>query len=95
MSISKAQQLDTHAEIYNEINQLEVKKLIDKDFSCIKSIDWGNTPKEQVAIKQCAIYGLQNTFYDSWSIQPDDGIIKKMEEGLINYKFFFLFCINQ
>ena len=46
MSISKAQQLDTHAEIYNEINQLEVKKLIDKDFSCIKSIDWGNTPKE-------------------------------------------------
>lgn len=51
---------------------------------------------EQVAIKQCAIYGLQNTFYDSWSIQqPDDGIIKKMEEGLINYKFFFLFCINQ
>ena len=38
MSISKAQQLDTHAEIYNEINQLEVKKLIDKDFSCIKSI---------------------------------------------------------
>lgn len=32
---------------------------------------------EQVAIKQCAIYGLQNTFYDSWSIQPDDGIIKK------------------
>lgn len=50
---------------------------------------------ELVAIKQCAIYGLQNTFYDSWSIQPDDGIIKKMEEGLINYKFFFLFCINQ
>ena len=46
MSISKAQQLDTHAEIYNEINQLEVKKLIDKDFSCIKSIDWGNTPKD-------------------------------------------------
>ena len=37
---------------------------------------------EQVAIKQCAIYGLQNTFYDSWSIQPDDGIIKKMEESV-------------
>ena len=48
MSISKAQQLDTHAEIYTEINQLEVKKLIDKDFSCIKSIDWGNTPKEEI-----------------------------------------------
>ena len=40
--------MDTHAEIYNEINQLEVKKLIDKDFSCIKSIDWGNTPKEEI-----------------------------------------------
>ena len=51
MSISKAQQLDTHAEIYNEINQLEVKKLIDKDFSCIKSIDWGNTPKEEIRWK--------------------------------------------
>lgn len=47
--ISNAQRLDKSTEVYNEveINQLEVKKLIDKDFSCIKSIDWYNTPKEQ------------------------------------------------
>ena len=29
--------------------------------------------------------------YDSWSIQPGDGIIDKMEEGLTNCKFFFFF----
>lgn len=33
---SKAQQLDACAEIQNEINQLEMKKLMDKDFSSIK-----------------------------------------------------------
>lgn len=45
VSRSKAQQLDTSIEIHNEINQLEVKKLIDKDFSSIKNIDWQNPPK--------------------------------------------------
>ena len=50
VSISKAQQLDTCIEIRNEINQEEVKKLIDKDFSSIKNIDWHNSPK--VADKQ-------------------------------------------
>ena len=39
---------------------------------------------EQVALKLSAIYGQQNVFYDSWSIQPGDGIIDKMEEGLRN-----------
>ena len=46
---------------------------------------------EQVALKLSAIYGQQNVFYDSWSIQPGDGIIDKMEEGLTICKFFFFF----
>lgn len=46
---------------------------------------------EQVALKLRAIYGQDIVFYDSWSIQPGDGIIDKMEEGLTNCKFFFFF----
>lgn len=41
--ISKVQQLETRNKIYNEKNQLEIKKLIDKDFHRIKSINWCNT----------------------------------------------------
>ena len=46
---------------------------------------------EQVALKLRSIYGQPNVFYDSWSIQPGEGIIDKMEEGLQNCKFFFFF----
>lgn len=46
---------------------------------------------EQVAVKLKNVYGQQNVFYDSWSIQPGDGIIDKMNEGLNNCKFFFFF----
>lgn len=46
---------------------------------------------EQVALKLRAVYGQENVFYDSWSIQPGDGIIDKMEEGLTSCKFFFFF----
>ncbi len=46
---------------------------------------------EQVALKLKSIYGQDNIFYDSWSIQPGDGIIDKMNEGLTNCKFFFFF----
>ncbi len=46
---------------------------------------------EQVAIKLKNVFGQQNVFYDSWSIQPGDGIIDKMDEGLSNCKFFFFF----
>lgn len=46
---------------------------------------------EQVAIKLREIYGQDNIFYDSWSIQPGEGIIDKMEQGLTNCKFFFFF----
>lgn len=49
---------------------------------------------EQVAIKLRDIYGQDNVFYDAWSIQPGDGIIDKMDEGLANCKFFFFFVSN-
>lgn len=46
---------------------------------------------EQVALKLKAIYGQDKVFYDSWSIQPGDGIIDKMEEGLTSCRYFFYF----
>ena len=46
---------------------------------------------EQVALELSQRYGQQNVFYDSWSIQPGQGIIDKMEEGLTKCKFFFFF----
>lgn len=49
---------------------------------------------EQVALRLKSIYGIDKVFYDSWSIQPGDGIIDKMNEGLSNCKFF-LFFISQ
>ena len=49
---------------------------------------------EQVALKLKGIYGQNNVFYDSWSIQPGDGILDKMNEGLTNCKYFFLFVSN-
>ena len=50
---------------------------------------------EQVALELSQRYGQQNVFYDSWSIQPGQGIIDKMEEGLSKCKFFFLFCLTK
>lgn len=46
---------------------------------------------EQIAIKLAAVFGQDKIFYDSWSIQPGDGIIDKMNEGLSNCKYFFYF----
>lgn len=46
---------------------------------------------EPIAIKLAEIFGQDNVFYDSWSIQPGDGIIDKMDEGLSKCKFFFYF----
>lgn len=46
---------------------------------------------EQIALKLAPIYRQENVFYDSWSIQPGEGIIDKMEKGLSNCKFFFFF----
>lgn len=46
---------------------------------------------EPVALKLREIFGVENVFYDSWSIQPGDGIVDKMNSGLEKCKFFFLF----
>ena len=46
---------------------------------------------EQIAVRLGKIYGQDRIFYDSWSIQPGDGIIDKMNSGLENSRFFFLF----
>jgi len=46
---------------------------------------------ESIAIKLSAVYGMEKVFYDSWSIQPGEGIIDKMNEGLLQCKFFFFF----
>lgn len=37
------------------------------------------------------VFGRENVFYDSWNIQPGDGIIGKMEEGLQKCKYFLFF----
>jgi len=46
---------------------------------------------DTIAQRLAAVFGQENIFYDSWSIQPGDGIIDKMDEGLRNCKFFFFF----
>lgn len=46
---------------------------------------------EPIALKLSAIFGRDNIFYDSWSIQPGDGIIDKMNEGLENFTLFYFF----
>jgi len=46
---------------------------------------------EHIASKISAIYGQENVFYDSWSIQPGEGIIDRMNSGLGEAKFFFFF----
>jgi hypothetical protein len=46
---------------------------------------------EPVALQLKEIFGQQNVFYDSWSIQPGDGIIDKMNEGLAAPDFVFFF----
>lgn len=46
---------------------------------------------EPIAVKLGEIYGRENVFYDSWSIQPGDGIIDKMNDGLFTCDYFFFF----
>ena len=46
---------------------------------------------EQLAVRLKNVFGQEKVFYDSWSIQPGDGIIDKMNAGLESCKFFFLF----
>lgn len=37
------------------------------------------------------VFGTENVFYDSWSIQPGDGIIDRMSDGLSKCTHFFFF----
>lgn len=46
---------------------------------------------EPIAIRLSEILGQDEIFYDSWSIQPGDGIIDKMNEGLDNCRLCFFF----
>ncbi|PKK95520.1 MAG: toll/interleukin-1 receptor domain-containing protein [Tenericutes bacterium HGW-Tenericutes-5] len=42
-----------------------------------------------IATKMAIVFGKENVFFDAWSIQPGDGIIDKMNEGLENATHFF------
>jgi hypothetical protein len=44
-----------------------------------------------IAVKLAGIFGQDKVFYDSWSMQPGDGIIDKMNEGLERTTHFFFF----
>lgn len=46
---------------------------------------------EPVAMRLREIYGECKVFYDSWSIQPGDGIIDKINDGLSKPKMVFFF----
>lgn len=46
---------------------------------------------EPIAQQLATVYGQENIFYDSWSVQPGEGIIGKMNDALTNCKFFFFF----
>ena len=46
---------------------------------------------EQIALRLRTIFPKEDIFYDSWSIQPGDGIIDKMNEGLANCRLFLFF----
>src|SRR4051794_22504450 len=47
---------------------------------------------EPFALKLAEVFGEDQIFYDSWSIQPGEGIIDKMNEGLgaTSVLFFFV-----
>ena len=49
---------------------------------------------EPIANRLSEIYGQDKVFYDSWSIQPGEGIIDKMNEGLEKCTLFFFFVSN-
>lgn len=46
---------------------------------------------EQVALRLAAAFGQSQVFYDSWSIQPGEGIIDRMSEALGQCTHFFFF----
>lgn len=46
---------------------------------------------EQVALRLAAAFGQDKIFYDSWSIQPGEGIIDRMSQALGEATHFFFF----
>lgn len=46
---------------------------------------------DKIANQLASTFNRENIFYDSWTIQPGESIIEKMNEGLSNYSVFFLF----
>jgi len=46
---------------------------------------------DTIAQRLAAVFGQEKIFYDSWSIQPGDGVIDRMDVGLKSCKFFFFF----
>lgn len=46
---------------------------------------------EPIALRLRDIFGKDKVFYDSWSIQPGDGIIEKMNQALGACKLFLFF----
>lgn len=46
---------------------------------------------EPIALQLASVFGQENVFYDSWSIQPGDGLVDKIDKGLASCKFFFFF----
>jgi hypothetical protein len=46
---------------------------------------------EHIAVRLAAAFGQNNVFYDSWSIQPGDGIIDRMSDALGKCTHFFFF----
>lgn len=50
---------------------------------------------EPVAETLAKVFGRDNIFYDSWSIQPGDGIIDKMNRGLRDADYFLFFVTKQ
>ncbi len=46
---------------------------------------------DPIVQKLSVVFGQDKIFYDKWSIQPGDGIIDKMNKGLKEASFLFLF----
>lgn len=46
---------------------------------------------EQFAYRLLEIYGQDQVFYDSWSIQPGDGIVDQMNRGIEGCELFLFF----
>lgn len=46
---------------------------------------------DQIAVRLLNTFGQDKVFYDSWSIQPGDGIIDKMNQAMAKCKLFLFF----